>query len=143
MGFKTPQPANEIGSRGEEGNNPQQGLHKPQTQSQLEDSNITQINVHQTTGTAVNNVLRAEESSEHHRPQQTEMTGENIQEQTGQLSQNHTDESTDGTIEHNAGNTANISLNNGQHSTAGNNTNILGGLLGPRMVRVSGMAETE
>ena len=32
MGFKTPQPANEIESRGEEENSPQEGLHKPQTQ---------------------------------------------------------------------------------------------------------------
>ena len=124
MGFETPWPANEIGSRGEEGNSPQQGLHKPQTQSQSEDSNITQINVHQTTGTAVNDVPRAEESNEHHRPQWTETMGANIQEQTRQVSQNHTDESTGGTFENNTGNTANINLNDDQHNTAGNNTNI-------------------
>ena len=124
MGFETPQPGNEIRSRGEEGNSPQQGLHEHQTQPQLEDLNITQINVHQTKETAVNDVQRTEESSEHHRPQQTEMIGENIQEQTGQVSQNHTDESTGGTIENNAGNTANTNLNKNQHNTAGNNTNI-------------------
>ena len=124
MGFETQRPANEIESRGEEGNSPQEGLQEPQTQPQLEDSNITQINVHQTTRTAVNNVPRAEESNEHHRPQQTETMGENIQEQTGQVPQNHTDESTGCTFENNAGNTANINLNDDQHNTAGNNTNI-------------------
>ena len=72
MGFKTPQPANEIGSRGEEGNSPQQGLHEHQTQPQSEDLNITQINVHQTTEPALSDVPRTEESSKHHRPQQTE-----------------------------------------------------------------------
>ena len=110
--------------QGEEGNSPQQGLHKHQTQPQSEDLNITQINIHQTTEIAVNDVLRTEEGSEHHRPQQTEMIGENIQEQIGQVSQNHTDESTRGTIENNAGNTANINLNNDQHNIAGNNTNV-------------------
>ena len=69
MGFKTPQPGNEIGNRGEEGNSPQQGLHEHQTQPQSEDLNITQINVHQTTETAVIDVSRTEENSEHHRPQ--------------------------------------------------------------------------
>ena len=34
MGFETPRPANEIGSRGEEGNSPQQGLHEHQIQPQ-------------------------------------------------------------------------------------------------------------
>ena len=124
MGFETPWPGNEIGSRGLEGNSPQQGLHEHQTQPQSEDLNITQINVHQTTETAVKNVMRTEESSEYHRPQQTEMIGQNIQEQTGQVSQNHTDESTEGTIENNAGNTVNIDLNNNQHNTAVNNTNV-------------------
>ena len=99
-------------------------MHEHQSQLQLEDLSITQINVHQTTETAVNDVLRTEENSEHHRPQQTEMIDENIHEQTGQVSHNHTDESTGGTIENNAGNTANINLNNNQHSTAGNNTNV-------------------
>ena len=94
MGFETTRPVNEIGSRGEEDNSSQQGLHKPQTQSQSEDSNITQINVHQTTGTAVNDLQRAEESNECHRSQRTQMIGENIKEQTGQISQNNTDEST-------------------------------------------------
>ena len=123
MGFETPRLANEIGSRGEEGNIPQQVLYKPQTQSQSEDSNITQINVHQTTGTAVNGVPRAEESNEHHRPQRTETMGANIQEQSGLVSQNHRDKSTGGTFENNAGNTANINLNDDKYNTAGNNTN--------------------
>ena len=113
-----------MGSKGEEGNSPQQGLHKHQAHLQLEDLNITQINVHQTTETAVYDVPRTEENNEHHRPQQTETIGENIQEQTGQVSYNHTDKCTRGTIENNAGNTANINLNNNQHNTAGNNTNI-------------------
>ena len=124
MGFETPRPGTEVGSRGEEGNSPQQGLHEHETQPQSEDLNITQINVHQTTETAVNDVPRTEESSEHHRPQQTEMIGENIQEQTGQVLHNHKDESTGGTNESNAGNTVNINLNNNQHNTAGSNTNI-------------------
>ena len=46
MGFETPQPGNEVGVWGEEGNSPQQGLHKHQPQPQTEDLNITQINVH-------------------------------------------------------------------------------------------------
>ena len=124
MGFETPQPGNEFGSRGEEGNSPQQGLRKHETQPQSEDLNITQINVHQTTETAVNDVLRTEESREHHRPERTEMIGENIQEQTGQVSHNHTDKSTGGTNESNTGNTADIYLNNNLHNTAGSNTNI-------------------
>ena len=49
MGFETPWPGNEVGVWGEEGNSPQQGLHEHQTELQLEDLNITQINVHQTT----------------------------------------------------------------------------------------------
>ena len=109
----------------EEGNSPQQGLHKHQTQLQSENLNITQINIHQTTETAVNDVTRTEESSEHHRTQRTETIGENIQEQIGQVPQNHTDESTRGTIKNNAENTTNIDLNNDQHNMAGNNTNIL------------------
>ena len=109
---------------GEEGNSPQEGLHKPQTQPQLEDSNITQINIHQRTGTSVNDIPRAEESNEHHRPQQNETMGENIQEQTGQVPQNHTDESTGHTFKNNAGNIASINLNEDQDNTAGNNTNI-------------------
>ena len=32
MGFKTPGPGNKVGVRGEEGNSPQQGLHKHQPQ---------------------------------------------------------------------------------------------------------------
>ena len=67
MGFKTPRPGNEIGSGGEEGNSPQQGLHKHQAHPQSEHLNITEINVHQTTETAVYDVPRTEENSEHHK----------------------------------------------------------------------------
>ena len=126
MGFETPWPGNEIGVwGGEEGNSPQQGLHQHQTEPQSEDLNITQINFHQTTETAFNDVPRIVESSKHHRPLQTEMIGENIQEQTGQVLQNHRDEYTRGAIESNTGNTANTNLNSNQHNTASNNTNIL------------------
>ena len=90
----------------------------------MEDLNITWINVHQTTETAVNDVPRTEENSEQHRPQQTEMIGENIQERNGQVSQNHTDKNTRGTIENNVGDTANTNLNNNQHNTVSNNTNV-------------------
>ena len=124
MGFETPWPGNEVGVRGEEGNSPQQGLHEHQNELQSEDLNITQINVHQTTETAANNVLRTEESSEHHRPQQTEMIGENTQEQNEQVSQNHTDENTRSAIENNVRNMVNTNLNNNQHTTVSNNTNI-------------------
>ena len=65
-----------LESRGEEGNSPKQGLHKYQNEPQLEGLNTTQINIHQTTETAANNVSRTEDSGEH-RPQQTEMIGEN------------------------------------------------------------------
>ena len=124
MGFKTPWPGNEVGVQGEEGNSPQQGLHKHQNEPQLEDLNITQINVHQTTETAANDVLRTEESGEHHRPQRTEMIGENTQQQNGQVSQNRTDENTRSAIENNVRNTANTNLNNNQHNTVSNNTNV-------------------
>ena len=69
MGFETPQPANGIESRGEEGNSPQPGLEEPQAQPHSEDLNITQINMHQATGTGVNEVLRTEESTQPQRPQ--------------------------------------------------------------------------
>ena len=125
MGFETPKPGDEVGVWGEEGNSPQQGLHEHQPQPQSEDLNITQINVHQTTETAVNDVQGTEENNEHHRPQPAETIGENIQEQTGQVSHNHTDRSARDTIKSNAGTTANINLNNNQHNTASNNTNLL------------------
>ena len=69
MGFKTPQSANRIESRGEEGNSPQWGSEEPQAQLDSEDLNITQINVHQTTGMGVNKVLRTEENTQSQRPQ--------------------------------------------------------------------------
>ena len=124
MGFKTPWPGNEVGVRGEEGNSPQQGLNKHQLQPQTEDLNITQINIHQTTEEAVNDVKRTEENNEHHRPQPTEMISENTQEQTEQVSHDHTDGSARDTIENNTGNTASTNLNNNKHNTASNNTNI-------------------
>ena len=68
MGFETPWPGNEVGVQGEEGNSPQQGLHEHQSQPLTEDLNITQINIHQTTETATNDVQRTEENIEHHRP---------------------------------------------------------------------------
>ena len=108
----------------EEGNSPQQGLHEHQNEPMSEDLNITQINFHQTTETAVNDVLIIEESSEHHRLQRTEMIGENTQEQNGQVSQNHTDENTRSVMENNVRNTANSNLNNNQHNTVSNNTNV-------------------
>ena len=102
MGFETPQSGNEVGVwGGEEGNSPQQGLHEHQPQPQSEDLNITQINVHQTTETAFNDVQGTEENNEPHRPQQAEMISKNIQEQTGQVSHNHTDGSARDTIESN------------------------------------------
>ena len=122
MGFETPQPCKEVGVWGEEGNSPQQGLHEHQPQPQTEDLNIMQINVHQTTEVAVNDVQGTEENNEHHRPQPTEMISENTQEQAGQASQNHTEGSTRDTIKSNAGN---INVNNNQHNTASNNTNVL------------------
>ena len=76
---------------GEEGSSSQQGLDEHQPQPQTEDLNITQINIHQTTEIAVNDVQGTEENNEHHRPQPAEMISENIQEQTGQASHNHTD----------------------------------------------------
>ena len=69
MGFGTPQPANGIETRGKEGNSPQWGLQEPQAQPHSEDLNITQINMHQATGTSVNEVLRTEESTQPPRPQ--------------------------------------------------------------------------
>ena len=69
MDFETPQPGNRIESRGEEGNSPQWGLEEPQAQLHSEDPNITQIKVHQATGTGVNEVLRTEESTQ---PQRTQ-----------------------------------------------------------------------
>ena len=100
-------------------------MHKDQPQPQTEDLNITQINTHQTTEKAVNDIQGTEENNGHHRPQPAEMISENIQEQTGQASHNHTDRSARDTIESNAGNTANINLNNNRHNTASNNTNVL------------------
>ena len=69
IGFETLQPATGIESRGEEGNSLQQGLQEPQAQPHSENLNITQINAHQTTGTAVNEVPRTEKSTQPHRPQ--------------------------------------------------------------------------
>ena len=77
MDFETPWPGHEVGVLGEEGNSPQQGLHEHQNELQSENSNTTQINVHQTTETAASNVPRTEESGEHHMSQQTEVVGEN------------------------------------------------------------------
>ena len=54
---------------GGRGNSPQQGLHKHQNELQLQGLDNTQINVHQTTETAANNVPRTEDNGEHHRPQ--------------------------------------------------------------------------
>ena len=81
MGFETPQPGNDVGVWGEEGNSPQQGLNEHQKEPQLEDSNTTHVNLHQTTETAANNIPRTEESGEHHRLQLTELIGENTEEQ--------------------------------------------------------------
>ena len=125
MGFEMPCPGNEVGVQGEEGNSPQQGLHEHRNEPQLEGLDTTQINVHQTTETAANNVPRTEDNGEHHRPQQTEIIGENTQEQNGQVSQNHIDENIGSAIENNVSNTTNTSLNNNQHNRVGNNTNIL------------------
>ena len=111
-------------SKGEEGNSPQEGLCEPQTQPQLEVSNTTQINVHQTTETGDNDAPRSEESNEHVRPQETKTLRENIQEQTGQVPQNQTEENSRGTLENNIGNTANINLNGDQHNTTSNNPNL-------------------
>ena len=125
MGFKTPQPGNEVGVWGKEGNSPQQGLHEHQPQPQTEDLNITQINIHQTTEIAINDIQGTEENNEHHRTQPAETISENIQEQTGQASHNHTDGNARDTIESNAGNTVNINLNNNRYNTESNSTNIL------------------
>ena len=99
-------------------------MHECQPQPQSEDLNITQINVHQTTGTAVNDIQGTEENNEPHRSQQAETINENIQEQTGQVSHNQTDGSARDIIQNNTGNTVNINLNNNQHNTASNNTNV-------------------
>ena len=96
-------------------------MQEHQPQSQTEDLNITQINVHQKTEVDVNDVQGTEENTEHHRLQPAEMISENTQEQTGQVSHNHTDGSARDTIESNTGNTANINLNNNQHNTASDN----------------------
>ena len=90
----------------------------------MEDLNITQINVHQTTGTGVNKVLRTEESTQPQRPQQVERTGEIIQEQNGPIPQNHTDQSTRDSTEDNIGNPSNTNSNNNQHNTVNNNVNV-------------------
>ena len=90
----------------------------------MEDLNITQINMHQATGTGVNEVLRTEESTQPQRPQQVERTGEIIQEQNGPIPQNRADESTRGSIEDNIGNPSNTNSNNNQHSTVNNNVNV-------------------
>ena len=124
MGFETPQPGNEVGVQGEEGNSPQQGLYEHQNEPQSENSNTTQIEVCQTTETDANNIPRTEESDEHHRPQRTEVVGKNTQEQNGQISQNHTDENTRSTIENNVWNMMNTNLNNNQHNTVSNNINV-------------------
>ena len=124
MGFETPQPGNEVGVWGEEGNSPQQGLYEHQNEPQSENSNTTQINIRQTTETAANNTQRTEESSEDHRPQRNEVVSKNTQQQNGQVSQNHTDESTRSAIENNAENTMNTNLNNNHHNTASNNMSV-------------------
>ena len=124
MGFETPQPGNEVGVWGKEGNSPQQGLYEHQNEPQSENSNTTQINIRQTTETAANNKQRTEESSEDHRPQRNEVVSKNTQQQNGQVSQNHTDESTRSAIENNAENTMNTNLNNNHYNTASNNMSV-------------------
>ena len=124
MGFETPRPGNEIGVWGEEGNSPQWGLYKHQNEPQSENSNTTQKNVCQTTETTANNIQRAEDSSEDHRPQRDEVVSENTQQQNGQVSQNHTDENTRSAIENNAENMTNTNLNNNHNNTASNNISV-------------------
>ena len=122
MGFKTPQPGNEVEVWGEEGNSPQQGLYEHQNEPQSENSNTTQINIWQTTA---NSTQRIEENSENPRSQQNEVVSENTQQQNGQVSQNHTDENTRITTGNNTENMTNINSNNNHHSTASNNMSVL------------------
>ena len=60
MGFKMPQAGNEVGVRQEEGSIPQWESHDDQPQSQTEDLNITQINIHQATERTVDDKQRME-----------------------------------------------------------------------------------
>ena len=125
MGFKTPQPVNEVGVQGEEDNSHQQGLYEHQNEPQSENSNTTQINIWQTTETTANSIQRIEESREDHRPQRNEVVSKNTQHQNGQVSQKQTDENTRIVIEYNAENTMNTNLNNNHHNTASNKMDVL------------------
>ena len=124
MDFETPQPGNEVGVWGEEGNSPQQGLYEHQNELQLENSNTTQTNVQQTTETASNSTQKIEESSEDHRLQRNEVVSKNTQQQNGQVSQNRTDKSTRIAIENNAENMMNTNLNNNHHNAGSNNMRV-------------------
>ena len=104
MGFEMLQAENEVGVWGEEGRSPQRELHKEQPQSQTEDLNITQINVHQATGQTVNDEQRTEIKNDHHRSQPTETASEGTQGQNGQVSHNPTGGSTRDIAESNVGN---------------------------------------
>ena len=124
MGFKTPQPGNEVGDRGQEGNSPQQGLYEHQNEPQSENSNTTQTNIRQTTETTSNSTQKIEESSEDHRLQRNEVVSKNTQQQNGQVSQNCTEKSTRIAIKNNAENMMNTNLNNNHHNAASNNMTV-------------------
>ena len=110
MGFEMPQAGNEVrevGVWGEEGNSPQWESHKEQLQSQTEDLNVTQINIHQVTGVTINDEQRTEVKNEHPRSQPIQDVSENTHGQCAQVSHNLTDGSTRDTVESNVESTVN------------------------------------
>ena len=106
------------------GSSPQRESHKEQPQSQTEDLNITQINIHQATGVTVNDEQRLEVRNEHPRSHPTETTSEDIQGQNGQASSIHTGRSSRDIAKNNVGKIANINSNNNQHNAVHNNTSV-------------------
>ena len=126
-GFEMPQAGNEVREVevwGEEGNSPQQELRKEQPQSQTEDLNVTQINIHQVTGVTVSNEQRKEVKNKHPRSQPMQDASEDTHGQGTQISQNHADGSTKNTVKSNVENTANNNPASNVHNTVNNHPSI-------------------
>ena len=127
MGFDMPQVGNEIGKvriQVEEGTSPQWELCKEQSQSQPEDLNVTQINIHQMTGAAVSNEHRTEVMNERPMPQPIQDVNEEAHGPGVQTSHNLTDLSSRGTDGNNIESTANNNPRSNMESSVNNNPSI-------------------
>ena len=100
------------------------GITQEQPQSQTEDLNVTQINIHQATGVTISDEQRAEITNKHPRSQPIQNTSEDTQGQSGQVLHNHTDENTRDIVESNVESAANSHSESNLHNTVNNNPSI-------------------